>query len=256
MCHPVFVPPAESGTRGRVEMNRCTCLVGPISGWPYFHILLRLSFAAWVDAVVFVFSLEDEISFQTVYNYFLRLSSYRNTAEVPMVLVGTQDAISAANPRVIDDARARKLSNDLKRSTYYETCSTYGLNVERVFQDVAQKVVALRKKQQLSIGPCKSLPNSPSHSSVPAASIPSVHINQAANGGGAFSDYSSSVPSTPSISQREMRIETVAASNTPTPIRKQSKRRSNIFTVRQWRAKPESVMPSLTTRGRYGAKRN
>uniref|UniRef100_A0A1A8GCB4 ArfGAP with GTPase domain, ankyrin repeat and PH domain 3 n=1 Tax=Nothobranchius korthausae TaxID=1143690 RepID=A0A1A8GCB4_9TELE len=191
----------------------------------------ELQFAAWVDAVVFVFSLEDEISFQTVYNYFLRLSSYRNTAEVPMVLVGTQDAISAANPRVIDDARARKLSNDLKRCTYYETCSTYGLNVERVFQDVAQKVVAMRKKQQLSIGPCKSLPNSPSHSSVPAASIPSVHINQAANGGGAFSDYSSSVPSTPSISQREMRIETIAASNTPTPIRKQSKRRSNIFTI-------------------------
>lgn len=45
------------------------------------------------------------------------------------------DAISATNPRVIDDSRARKLSNDLKRCTYYETCSTYGLNVERVFQD-------------------------------------------------------------------------------------------------------------------------
>ncbi|XP_028659713.2 arf-GAP with GTPase, ANK repeat and PH domain-containing protein 3 isoform X1 [Erpetoichthys calabaricus] len=193
----------------------------------------ELQFAAWVDAVVFVFSLEDEISFQTVYNYFLRLSSYRNTAEVPLVLVGTQDAISAANPRVIDDSRARKLSNDLKRCTYYETCATYGLNVERVFQDVAQKVVALRKKQQLSIGPCKSLPNSPSHSSVPSSSIPSVHINQAANGGGTFSDYSSSVPSTPSISQRELRIETIAASNTPTPIRKQSKRRSNIFTSRK-----------------------
>ncbi|KAM9349065.1 arfGAP with GTPase domain, ankyrin repeat and PH domain 3 [Symphorus nematophorus] len=158
-----------------------------------------------------------------------------------MVLVGTQDAISAANPRVIDDSRARKLSNDLKRCTYYETCSTYGLNVERVFQDVAQKVVAMRKKQQLSIGPCKSLPNSPSHSSVPAASIPSVHINQAANGGGAFSDYSSSVPSTPSISQREMRIETIAASNTPTPIRKQSKRRSNIFTSRKASEQAKSV---------------
>lgn len=193
----------------------------------------ELQFAAWVDAVVFVFSLEDEISFQTVYNYYLRLCSCRSTAEVPMVLVGTQDAISATNPRVIDDSRARKLSNDLKRCTYYETCATYGLNVERVFQDVAQKVVALRKKQQLSIGPCKSLPNSPSHSSVSAASIPSVHINQATNGSGAFSDYSSSVPSTPSISQRELRIETIAASNTPTPIRKQSKRRSNIFTSRK-----------------------
>ncbi|KFQ35720.1 Arf-GAP with GTPase, ANK repeat and PH domain-containing protein 3, partial [Merops nubicus] len=91
----------------------------------------ELQFAAWVDAVVFVFSLEDEISFQTVYNYYLRLCSYRNTAEGPMVLVGTQDAISATNPRVIDDSRARKLSNDLKRCTYYETCATYGLNVER-----------------------------------------------------------------------------------------------------------------------------
>ncbi|XP_010588378.2 arf-GAP with GTPase, ANK repeat and PH domain-containing protein 3 isoform X1 [Loxodonta africana] len=194
----------------------------------------ELQFAAWVDAVVFVFSLEDEISFQTVYNYFLRLCSFRNASEVPMVLVGTQDAISAANPRVIDDSRARKLSTDLKRCTYYETCATYGLNVERVFQDVAQKVLALRKKQQLAIGPCKSLPNSPSHSAVSAASIPSVHLNQATNGGSsAFSDYSSSVPSTPSISQRELRIETIAASSTPTPIRKQSKRRSNIFTSRK-----------------------
>ncbi|CAH2281629.1 arf-GAP with GTPase, ANK repeat and PH domain-containing 3 isoform X2 [Pelobates cultripes] len=193
----------------------------------------EMQFAAWVDAVVFVFSLEDEISFQTVFNYYARLSSYRNTADVPMVLVGTQDAISATNPRVIDDSRARKLSNDLKRCTYYETCATYGLNVERVFQDVAQKVVAIRKKQQLSIGPCKSLPNSPSHSSVSAASIPAMHMNQATNGGGTFSDYSSSVPSTPSISQRELRIETIAASSTPTPIRKQSKRRSNIFTSRR-----------------------
>uniref|UniRef100_A0A8C3JJE3 ArfGAP with GTPase domain, ankyrin repeat and PH domain 1 n=1 Tax=Calidris pygmaea TaxID=425635 RepID=A0A8C3JJE3_9CHAR len=92
-------------------------------------------FAMWVDAVIFVFSLEDEISFQTVYHYYSRMANYRNTSEIPMVLVGTQDAISSSNPRVIDDARARKLSNDLKRCTYYETCATYGLNVERVFQD-------------------------------------------------------------------------------------------------------------------------
>lgn len=45
------------------------------------------------------------------------------------------DAISESNPRVIDDTRARKLATDLKRCTYYETCATYGLNVERVFQD-------------------------------------------------------------------------------------------------------------------------
>lgn len=62
--------------------------------------LLCPQFAAWVDAVVFVFSLEDEISFQTVYNYFVRLSGYRNTAEVPMVLVGTQGAHVKCDPCV------------------------------------------------------------------------------------------------------------------------------------------------------------
>ena len=45
------------------------------------------------------------------------------------------DAISETNPRVIDDTRARKLAADLKRCSYYETCATYGLNVDRVFQD-------------------------------------------------------------------------------------------------------------------------
>ncbi|XP_041431512.1 arf-GAP with GTPase, ANK repeat and PH domain-containing protein 1 isoform X2 [Xenopus laevis] len=190
-------------------------------------------FAMWVDAVIFVFSLEDEISFQTVYHYYSRLANYRNTSEIPMVLVGTQDAISGSNPRVIDDSRARKLSNDLKRCTYYETCATYGLNVERVFQDVAQKIVATRKKQQLSIGPCKSLPNSPSHTSVCSTQVSAVHISQTSNGGGSLSDYSSSVPSTPSTSQKELRIDVPPAASTPTPVRKQSKRRSNLFTSRK-----------------------
>ncbi|XP_064289566.1 arf-GAP with GTPase, ANK repeat and PH domain-containing protein 1 isoform X8 [Passer domesticus] len=190
-------------------------------------------FAMWVDAVIFVFSLEDEVSFQTVYHYYSRMANYRNTSEIPMVLVGTQDAISSTNPRVIDDARAKKLSNDLKRCTYYETCATYGLNVERVFHDVAQKIVSTKKKQQLSIGPCKSLPNSPSHSSVCSAQVSAVHISQTSNGGGSLSDYSSSVPSTPSTSQKELRIDVPPTANTPTPVRKQSKRRSNLFTSRK-----------------------
>ncbi|XP_074483738.1 arf-GAP with GTPase, ANK repeat and PH domain-containing protein 1 isoform X1 [Sebastes fasciatus] len=204
-------------------------------------------FALWVDAVIFVFSLEDEISFQTVYHYFSRLANCRNAADLPLVLVGTQDAISSANPRVIDDSRARKLSNDLKRCTYYETCATYGLNVERVFQDVAQKIVATRKKQQLSIGPCKSLPNSPSHSSVCATQVSAVHISQTSNGGGSLSDYSSSVPSTPSTSQKELRIDVPQTTNTPTPVRKQSKRRSNLFTSRK-ASEPEKDKKGLESR--------
>lgn len=68
-----------------------------------------------------------------------------------MCFVPLSDAISAANPRVIDDSRARKLSNDLKRCTYYETCSTYGLNVERVFQDGERGAVEVAGLRRLSL---------------------------------------------------------------------------------------------------------
>lgn len=39
------------------------------------------------------------------------------------------------SPRVVGDARARALCADMKRCSYYETCATYGLNVDRVFQE-------------------------------------------------------------------------------------------------------------------------
>uniref|UniRef100_A0A915HQ06 Uncharacterized protein n=1 Tax=Romanomermis culicivorax TaxID=13658 RepID=A0A915HQ06_ROMCU len=63
------------------------------------------------------------------------MAQYRNITDIPLILVGTQDAICTAKPRLIDDAKAKKLAHDLKRCSYYETCATYGLNVERVFRD-------------------------------------------------------------------------------------------------------------------------
>ena len=105
--------------------------------------------------MIFVFSLENEDSFKTVHQYYSKMNHYRNLVDVPFVLVGTQgkramkgeqrdlsvfssclaDAISESNPRVIHEDRAKKLANDLQRCPYYETCATYGLNVERVFHD-------------------------------------------------------------------------------------------------------------------------
>uniref|UniRef100_A0A8C5HK64 Arf-GAP with GTPase, ANK repeat and PH domain-containing protein 1-like n=1 Tax=Gouania willdenowi TaxID=441366 RepID=A0A8C5HK64_GOUWI len=129
-------------------------------------------FAAWVDAVILVFSLENEASFQDVYKIYHQLAIHRPITEIPFVVVGTQDKISSTNPRVIDDARARQLCSDVRRCTYYETCATYGLNVNRVFTDAAQKIMAA-KKQAALLASCKSLPNSPSHSggSTPVSGI-------------------------------------------------------------------------------------
>ncbi|XP_040437439.1 LOW QUALITY PROTEIN: arf-GAP with GTPase, ANK repeat and PH domain-containing protein 2 [Falco naumanni] len=187
-------------------------------------------FASWADAVIFVFSLENESSFEEVTQLHALLSGYRGTSEVALALVGTQDKISSSNPRVIEDARAQALCGDMRRCLYYETCATYGLNVERVFTEVAQKVVALKKQQQL-LASCKSLPSTPSHS---AASTPvgGIHPGQASNGGHT-SDYSSSLPSTPNVSHRELRSETPAPLGTPSSLHRGAKRRTSLFATRR-----------------------
>jgi Arf-GAP/GTPase/ANK repeat/PH domain-containing protein 1/3 len=140
-------------------------------------------FSAWVDAVIFVFSLENEASFNAIYAYYTKMAHYRNVENVPIILVGTQgkalarlhlylyanlikivlyfiDAISDRCPRIIDDSRGRKLANDLKRCLYFETCATYGLNVERVFQEACQKIVQTRLTIP-ALTPTNSRPTTP-----------------------------------------------------------------------------------------------
>ncbi|XP_006513626.1 arf-GAP with GTPase, ANK repeat and PH domain-containing protein 2 isoform X5 [Mus musculus] len=200
-------------------------------------------FSGWADAVIFVFSLEDESSFQAVSRLHGQLSSLRGEGRggLALALVGTQDRISASSPRVVGDARARALCTDMKRCSYYETCATYGLNVDRVFQEVAQKVVTLRKQQQL-LAACKSLPSSPSHS---AASTPVA--GQASNGGHT-SDYSSSLPSSPNVGHRELRAEAaaVAGLSTPGSLHRAAKRRTSLFANRRG---SDAEKRSLDSRG-------
>ncbi|XP_046742447.1 centaurin-gamma-1A [Diprion similis] len=100
----------------------------------------ELQFSSWIDAVLLVFSLESEDSFSRIYSYYNRMCSFRNMIDVPKVLVGVQDSINDTNPRIIKDVRPRKLASELK-CPYYETCAVYGLNVERVFQDVCQRII-------------------------------------------------------------------------------------------------------------------
>uniref|UniRef100_A0A7N8XE08 ArfGAP with GTPase domain, ankyrin repeat and PH domain 2 n=1 Tax=Mastacembelus armatus TaxID=205130 RepID=A0A7N8XE08_9TELE len=167
------------------------------------HLLLIREEAGQPDAqvllLILVFSLENEASFQELYQLYSQLSAYRT--DIPVIVVGTQDKISSTNPRVIEDQRARQLCIDVRHSLFYETCATYGFNVDRVFSEAAQKIVA--QKKQAALQACKSLPNSPSHSggSTPgSASFPGQTIN------GPSSGYAYSLPSTPVVSHRELRV--------------------------------------------------
>ncbi|XP_048856321.1 arf-GAP with GTPase, ANK repeat and PH domain-containing protein 1-like isoform X4 [Brienomyrus brachyistius] len=159
-------------------------------------------FCSWVDGVILVFSLENENSFQEVYRNYSQLNAHRNIAEIPLIVVATQDKISSSNPRVIEDARARQLCSDLRRCTYYETCATYGLNVNRVFTEAAQKIAAIKRQASLQAA-CRSLPNTPSHSG-DSTPVSGAFPGQASNGGQS-SDYSSSLPSTPVGSRKDLR---------------------------------------------------
>uniref|UniRef100_A0A8C6Q1A3 ArfGAP with GTPase domain, ankyrin repeat and PH domain 2 n=1 Tax=Nothobranchius furzeri TaxID=105023 RepID=A0A8C6Q1A3_NOTFU len=181
-------------------------------------------FCSWADAVILVFSLENEASFQELYQLYSQLSIHRS--DIPVIVVGTQDKISNTNPRVIEDQRARQLCIDVRHSLFYETCATYGFNVDRVFSEAAQKIVAQRK--QAALLACKSLPNSPSHSggSTPgSASFP----GQASNG--PSSSYAS-LPSTPVVSHRELRAAQVeGGGSTNSRLQKSIPRRPSLFKV-------------------------
>ncbi|XP_026055996.1 arf-GAP with GTPase, ANK repeat and PH domain-containing protein 1-like isoform X3 [Carassius auratus] len=192
--------PLESHEGGRykkevlVEGQNHLLLIREESGPPSAQI------CNWLDGVILVFSLENEASFQEVYKNYSELSAHRNIAEIPIIAVGTQDKISSTNARVIEDKRVQQLCIDVRRCTYFETCATYGLNVDRVFNEMTHKIVAA-KKQAALLASCKSLPNSPSHS---GASTPVSGPGQASNGGQS-SDYPSSLPSTPVISHKDIR---------------------------------------------------
>ena len=98
----------------------------------------EMQFSCWVDAVIFVFNVDDLESFETVKEYYQKLLSSRsNLDQVPLILVGTQDgAESSSGQRVIEEFTGKRLAEEMQRDcVYYETCATYGHNVDKVFQE-------------------------------------------------------------------------------------------------------------------------
>ncbi|OTF77663.1 centaurin-gamma-1A-like protein [Euroglyphus maynei] len=85
----------------------------------------------------------------------------RSNNDIPIILVGTQDAISDTNPRVIDESKARKLAQELKRCVYFEACATYGLNVDKIFQTACQRIIKNRNVENLN----NSRPTTPANQS-------------------------------------------------------------------------------------------
>uniref|UniRef100_A0A0K0G0K0 Centaurin-gamma-1A (inferred by orthology to a D. melanogaster protein) n=1 Tax=Strongyloides venezuelensis TaxID=75913 RepID=A0A0K0G0K0_STRVS len=104
------------------------------------------NFSNWLDGVIFVFNVDSRESFEYIYTFYQAISKHRNMSECPMILVGSLDTISSSSPRVVSEHEARSLAVKIKKCAYYETCATFGLNVENVFKDACSKIVLYRLK--------------------------------------------------------------------------------------------------------------
>ncbi|VDN91285.1 unnamed protein product, partial [Brugia pahangi] len=72
-------------------------------------------FAQWVDAIIFVFSLESQESIETALHYYEQMAKYRNINEIPIMMVATQDAVTESNPRVINEHEGRQMAKNLPK---------------------------------------------------------------------------------------------------------------------------------------------
>ncbi|KAI4881147.1 hypothetical protein NFI96_003624, partial [Prochilodus magdalenae] len=182
---------------------------------PYQHETVPLplpdpQFCSWVDGVILVFSLENESSFLEVYNIYRQLGLHRNIAEVPFIVVGTQvspDDNAAAPPtqcvpaKVLNPTSTRAVCVAPRVLQHTRPAHTSRDTSSFIISVPAQKIVAM-KRQLALYASCKSLPNSPSHSGG-STPLSGAFPGQASNGGQS-SDYSSSLPSTPVISHKDI----------------------------------------------------
>ncbi|TRY68726.1 hypothetical protein TCAL_06823 [Tigriopus californicus] len=251
--------------------NRSYLLLIRDEGGPPEH-----QFSHWVDAVIFVFNLESEASFNAILDYYHKISQFRNLQSIPIILVGTQDVLSDCRPRVIDDLRARKLAFDLNQCAYYETCATYGLNVERVFQEACQKITLGRDPVTKFLpangihhdfiqGPGKSFRTSPDLvDKRPRSKLPSpgsgTSFNEMLDGNGVLSNALDSCSLGPDPNESSEFPSSTSAplgtsggtanltpTLTPTSSRK-NRRRSNLFTPhKKNQEEKQSVVPTNPT---------
>ncbi|EYC41055.1 hypothetical protein Y032_0584g311 [Ancylostoma ceylanicum] len=120
-----------------------------------------VQFSLWADAVIFVYSVDNQESFERVRHFYSHMNKFRNVADMPVLLVGTKDTLSEKNPRVITEEEGKQMANHLKRCAYYETCATYGLNVERVFKDACCKILQQRIRASFSSNVRTPTPTTP-----------------------------------------------------------------------------------------------
>jgi len=184
----------------------------------------EIEFCTWVDAVLLVFNLTDQTSFQTMTSYLKRLCKLRDVTNLPLIIIGSQDKIDVEHPRVISDVTAKNLTAEIRHQCfeYFEICSTYGLNVDQVFREVTRLVV-LKRHRNLPI-------RSSSVDDNMMTSSPLHHHHASIN-----SSYDLKTASTPTPNDISDSGSVLGGFFTPNPIRKslRHKKSGGLFSGRK-----------------------
>ncbi|XP_062519440.1 arf-GAP with GTPase, ANK repeat and PH domain-containing protein 3-like isoform X2 [Corticium candelabrum] len=128
-------------------------LIRDITGTPSPQVI------KWTDAFLLVFNVCDESSFHMALTYYDKISQEKQVQDMPIILVGTQDAITDSKPRRVSSIDVRRATADSKeplQCPYMEANAKHGVNVDYIFREICRKMVLMRNNAMQMLSPVKS----------------------------------------------------------------------------------------------------
>lgn len=80
-----------------------------------------------------VYNVADENSFKALYSMYAKMCIHRAMGSLPIFLVASRDGVTDTTPRLIVEAKGRKMAQELKGCCYTEVKAQFAYNVEALF---------------------------------------------------------------------------------------------------------------------------
>jgi Arf-GAP/GTPase/ANK repeat/PH domain-containing protein 1/3 len=128
-------------------------LIRDVTGTPSPQVI------KWADAFLLVFNVCDESSFHMALTYYDKICQEKRIQDVPIILVGTQDAITDSKPRRVSSMDVRRVTTDSKeplQCPYMEANAKHGVNVDYIFKEICRKMVLARRNASQLLSSLKS----------------------------------------------------------------------------------------------------
>jgi len=109
-------------------------------------------FSLWVDAVLLVFNVADELSFNVISSYYAKMLQYRNDKEeLPCILVAIKDVDRFdSNYGAVQESRIKKFISDHRNCPFYCVSLETGEKVDEAFLAAAERIIQVKNFPNIS----------------------------------------------------------------------------------------------------------